>query len=272
MNQALQHAREWTYMWHEPPVLGRSFDNLVAIAIPCIWIAVCYGVIFFLLKLVVIPLIFRNKPSDIRHGLTVRAMSMINCSLVVPSVWMLLHPHGLDLDPVYGSTDESLILSIWAAGYFLYDTVLCLFDSTLAFVVHGLVCFGVYFAAALMPINQYFAAVFLCFEMSTIAMNISWTLKKVFQCSGIIMNLANMMFAISFLLVRVIWGNYMSYNVFALSIPLLAKEKGLRLGIMIFELLCNVVLTALNLLWMYKIILVVLGKNGDKKKEKTKKN
>ncbi|KAL6949106.1 hypothetical protein ACO0QE_001596 [Hanseniaspora vineae] len=74
---------------------------------------------------------------------------------------------------IFETTSENVVICLMAAGYFLWDLFISMYCSTLPFVMHGLVSFVVY-SIGLKPFINYYACIFLIFELSNPFLNIRW--------------------------------------------------------------------------------------------------
>ena len=126
--------------------------------------------------------------------------------------------------------------------------------------MHAVLCGAVYLSALCLPMVQYYGAVFLLFELSTILLNVGWFVMNVYDypSSSLLMKSVNAAFALSFFACRLLYGNYQSYWFF-LDMAQLYRSHGFSWGMLLF-CSANLLLAGLNFFWFYKIIRMVTKK------------
>ncbi|AAS50450.1 AAR085Wp [Eremothecium gossypii ATCC 10895] len=81
--------------------------------------------------------------------------------------------HPRPEDRVFATTPVNSVLASFALGYFLWDTVISLRHSSVAFALHGAVS-TVVFLIGMTPYINYYAGMFLLFELSNPFLNGHW--------------------------------------------------------------------------------------------------
>lgn len=133
------------------------------------------------------------------------------------SISFLINPR-LSSDPypdcesrIFGYHRHTEVVCIFAIGYFMWDAFISLLYSSLPFVLHGIVSSVVYFIG-IKPYIQYYAPVFLIFEISNPFLNIRWFGLKFLPTDNKYCNLAllgnNLILLITFFIGRIAWGWY----------------------------------------------------------------
>jgi hypothetical protein len=99
---------------------------------------------------------------------------------------------------------------ILAAGYFLYDVILCITrfnENGIAFSIHAVVCCFAYFTAIVTGQLHHIGAGFLLWEASTPFLYFRWVLLKAGLAeSKYLMPFANYAFILVFFFCRVVYG------------------------------------------------------------------
>ncbi|OMJ19728.1 putative TLC domain-containing protein [Smittium culicis] len=126
------------------------------------------------------------------------------------------------------------------------------------------------YGVSLGPSLQYYGAVFLMFEVSTIFLNNKKFIsiaKPFFSPKNItyVSTANDLLFLISFFIVRIVLGPYFSYNVFADLFDAKASVPNWIIG---FYFSTNFTLNCLNFFWFYKIINIAAKKLGLSKPSK----
>ncbi|CCD22628.1 Ale2p NDAI_0A04720 [Naumovozyma dairenensis CBS 421] len=118
-------------------------------------------------------------------------------------------PYQTSESRIFGSNRETQVICIYAIGYFLWDTIISLFYSSTAFVLHGIIS-TVVFTIGLKPYIQYYAPVFLMFELSNPFLNFRWFGIKLFPSNSKIgdtfLLINNLILMIMFFFARIAWG------------------------------------------------------------------
>jgi hypothetical protein len=163
-----------------------------------------------------------------------------------------------------------------AAGYFFWDTIDAILwykQSGIAFILHGIVCLGLYSYSyavrGLYPLSdsqanlvQYYGLLYLCFELSTPFGNLAWFFRFLpIKVPDFIVTLNKMIFAAVFVGVRLICGVFWTYQFFGNCLAYLrvqsenqAPNYYEQLAALTFFLMGNLILTALNFFWFAKIL------------------
>lgn len=214
-------------------------------------VALAYWAVFALAAPLCLGLVpsLRTRPRKEQLGAFIRVPSLVNClvrgggvvvagsltrgfsQLVTALGSHLLFDPALVADRLHGRSPGGDLISLLAAGYFLFDVTHACFDyQGLAFLMHAAFCLCI-FTAAIQPFCQYYAVVFLFFEVSTVRggsggvgcalgpsdlrtkifLNVMWYIKYVFDVSEshVLYRAVAALFAVSFFLARIAMGNIM---------------------------------------------------------------
>ena len=177
----------------------------------------------------------------------------------------------LRLDP-FASSPATAHLSRVATAYFVYDVAcLALWDADFepVFLLHGALCLWV-FACSLQPFLHYMALVTLLFEASTPFLHARAALLAAGLDSSPLFAAANWCFMLSFAASRVLFGLYAIFapgQWWSLMEALVARGDARLRGVAVVRTyqVCAVLLSALNLLWMWRILSSACKQRGAKK-------
>ncbi|CDO93932.1 unnamed protein product [Kluyveromyces dobzhanskii CBS 2104] len=188
----------------------------------------------------------------------------------------LLTPH----DRVFGIDAYNVKVCVFAIGYFLWDIYISMVYSTLPFVLHGLISTVVY-AIGLKPYINYYAGIFLMFELSNPFLNIRWfgikympQLSK--DCQTVVAKLSNVVQLVNnialismFFLARICWGFYQFYQLCTDFYAVRNDPNFLPLETAII-VVGNLTLDVLNLFWLSAMLSVAVRiiKKGGKVQDK----
>ena len=171
---------------------------------------------------------YKKKYTDLVNQSAVRLVSLIQALIVLYLSFNAIvanktatHPSAADR--IFKVDEWNVTVCVFAIGYFLWDIYISLLYSTFPFVLHGLISTVVY-AIGLKPYINYYAAIFLVFELSNPFLNIRWFgIKYLPQVSEDCQTLAakfcnvfqlvnNIVLIVMFFLARICWGFYQFYQ------------------------------------------------------------
>jgi len=188
------------------------------------------------------------------HGRVVG--STFALAIVLLALPEFIFPGGtLDEDSAYGTSDRANLVCCIAAGFFIWDVVYCACaQQGLPFVFHAAAALFIY-AHALQPFQQRWACFFICWEISTPLLNLRAQLIACGLTHTRTFAIANVGFAIMFLLIRWVFGIPLSIAWWADSVRTL-READPRLKPYVIYVTCasNIMLNGLNLFWGGKIV------------------
>mmetsp|Transcript_1911 Transcript_1911/g.2464 ORF Transcript_1911/g.2464 Transcript_1911/m.2464 type:complete len:251 (+) Transcript_1911:210-962(+) len=157
-------------------------------------------------------------------------------------------------DRMYGFSDRiNMVFSI-STAYFMWDIntsmVQGLNDKKV--YIHAVVCtlcyiFGQY------PFLHYYGIRFLLFEVSSVFMQLRQLILLSDMRNTPLFSMVQATFGITFLVTRILYGIPLSLAFWNESIDLLLHGKPHSYYVVVFYFLANVILNALNVIWMYMI-------------------
>lgn len=162
---------------------------------------------------------------------------------------------------LFGFTEANNKITILACGYFLWDMMISAYCSTPAFMVHGVVSFTVY-SIGLSGFINYYACVFLIFELSNPFLNIRWFANHYDKSSSILARINEGVFMLVFFLCRIVWG-FTQIVILLIDFSLMYTRKDFQLGHAVIIGLGNIVLDILNTYWF--LIMVKIAKKKMRK-------
>ena len=177
---------------------------------------------------------------------------------------------------IFADTRETRVICIFAIGYFIWDALISAAYSTLPFVMHGVVSTAMYLIG-IKPYLQYYAPVFLIFELSNPFLNIRWFASKYLPSENRLASrfqlFNNLIFLVTFFLGRIAWGWYqivcLCYDFYMVS-----DDPRYLYWDSLIIVAGNLVLDVLNAYWFKTMVGVAIKavKGGaQKKREDVKK-
>lgn len=197
---------------------SRILDNLHSI----LYVALFYQACFLLGKWFVFPVLTRwsprkdpHKRQKLVHQSSVHFVSFIQSIVILylsfECMWSDNYrlEYSTAIDRIFTSHRDTEVVCIFAVGYFIWDIYISVFYSTLPFVLHAVVSTLV-FCIGLKPYIQYYAPVFLLFELSNPFLNIRWFTQRYLPKDNLLLNcvqtLNNLALLVLFFLARICWG------------------------------------------------------------------
>lgn len=244
-------------------------DNLHSI----VYVALFYQVCFLLGKWFVFPVFVHwshrkdeQKRRKLVHQSSVHFVSFIQSIVIlyvaVECMWSenyrLEYPTALDR--IFTSHRDTEVVCIFAVGYFTWDIYISTFYSTLPFVLHAVVSTLV-FCIGLKPYIQYYAPVFLLFELSNPFLNIRWFAQRYLPRDNLILSclqtLNNITLLVVFFLARICWGwlqiGKLVYDFYQVH----TDPRFLKLETLII-VGGNLVLDVLNVVWFSTMVSIAI--------------
>ncbi|KAL2684923.1 hypothetical protein Neosp_006016 [[Neocosmospora] mangrovei] len=177
---------------------------------------------------------------------------------------------------IWGYTGAAGFIQALAAGYFLWDLIVTSLNldvfglGTLAHAIAALLVYSLGFR----PFLNYYACVFILWELSTPFLNVHWFMDKV-GMTGTKAQLYNgLMLLFTFFTCRLVYGTYMSVSVFkdvwaginthpnveTLTTPVMAfahEDSTVPVWLGAAYLASNITLNSLNFYWFFMMIRAV---------------
>ncbi|KAL7276797.1 hypothetical protein RUND412_000221 [Rhizina undulata] len=197
------------------------------------------------------------------------------------------------LKRVFGYTVAGGAVQGFAAGYFLWDLMMSAWYLKifgLGFLAHALSALLV-FSLGFRPFVNYYAPVFILFELSSPFLNIHWFCDKVGLTGSKLQLYNGILLLCTFFCCRLLWGTYNSFLVFrdifhihasppppTINVPVNSteaaeidhpfKDMHVPLWLAAIYLGSNITLNCLNYFWFYRMIQTVSARfTGDAKKQ-----
>lgn len=248
--------------------------------------AVVYSVVFYpispLISNWLAPAHYSKLPRKRRLNWDAHVVSMFQCILINGlAIWVMFTDDELNQmnweERVWGYTGASGFIQAFAAGYFLWDLVVTSlnFDvfgiGTLAHAIAALFVYSLGFR----PFVNYYATVFILWELSTPFLNVHWFMDKVDMTGSRAQLYNGMMLLATFFSCRLVYGTYSSFRVFhdiwssinanpspsklefSSTMVFATKESTVPLWLGATYLLSNLTLNSLNFYWFFMMIKAV---------------
>ena len=171
---------------------------------------------------------------------------------------------------IFGYTVLNEKITILACGYFLWDMVISAYCSTPAFMVHGVVSFTVY-SIGLSHFINYYAAVFLFFELSNPFLNLRWFANHYKKSDNILAKLNEITFMVMFFVCRIAWG-FLQIGLLITDFTLTYTDPRFQMVHALVITSGNFVLNILNLYWFMIMLKIAREKIFNKKDNKKVKS
>lgn len=203
---------------------------------------------------------YKTLPWRTQLNFDIHVVSMVQCILILGLSFPMFNDPALT-DHIYGYTPYGGFVSSMAVGYFVWDSIVCLWYVKyfgIGFAVHGIAA-GFVFFQGMRPILIHYCPHFLLFEVSTPFLNVNWFVTHLPNTTvSFKLQLINGIFLLaSFFFVRIIWGFYQAYNV---ALDLLFGrsffERQHPLWVSVGIVAANLSLDFLNVFWFYKMQLL----------------
>lgn len=199
-----------------------------------------------------------------------RIVGSVFLLMMFPLAFEVLRDPQLAQDPLYAVNSTSTTCIVLAAGYFLYDLLICTLrydENGPAFLLHGALCCAAYAYPILKGFLHRVGAQFLMWELSTPFLYLRWLMLKGNLAESKFMGIANMAFALSFFGCRILYGPIMSRDFLRETFAELANPRpnGIPVPIIYAYYTALLTLNCLNCYWFVQI--VRSGLSGDKKKK-----
>lgn len=244
-------------------------SNLHSIA----YVAIFYQLCFILGQYVLFPPIAAFVSDSAHSKRKLINQSAVHFVSLVQSIVILYVSISCLVSPQYSSENytaeerifndhrDTEIVCVFAIGYFIWDIYISLFYSTLPFVLHALISTAV-FCIGLKPYIQYYAPIFLLFELSNPFLNIRWFSTKYFKGTKnklllIFQLINNLLLLLVFFFARICWGWYqigkLLYDFYQIH-----DQTGFLLCETIVIVTGNFILNVLNLVWFSTMLSIAV--------------
>ncbi|KAH3687401.1 hypothetical protein WICPIJ_001614 [Wickerhamomyces pijperi] len=173
----------------------------------------------FVLSSLVSPLLvdFSKVPRKTQIDFHVHVVSFVQSVIIVILALPLNFDQTLYQDRVFATTPYSSLVTTAAFAYFVWDSIISTVYISLfgvQFLVHGIISSIVFFIG-MTPFIQYYAGVFILFELSTPFLNLRWFgIKFPHWFNGTFNLINNIVLILIFFFVRICFGWYQAITLF----------------------------------------------------------
>ncbi|KAF1802487.1 TLC domain-containing protein [Mucor lusitanicus] len=183
----------------------------------------------------------------------VHVVSTVHCIVVVLGSFFIFADNSLNQDRVFGYVRWAADIYSISCGYFLWDTIIAIYFykyQGISMVFHGVASFSV-FIFSFRPFVNYYGAIFLMYELSTIFLNFHWFMDKLNWTGSKIQLVNGVILLLTFFFARIVFGTYMSYKMWS---DVYAVKDDVPLRYWIVYGVANFVTTCLNVWWFSQMI------------------
>ncbi|CCK68417.1 Ale2p KNAG_0A07640 [Huiozyma naganishii CBS 8797] len=161
---------------------------------------------------------------------------------------------------IFGECRETQLVCMFGCGYFIWDAYISACHSTFPFFVHGVVSTAAYYIG-LKPYLQYYAPVFLMFELSNPCLNIRWFGLKFFpqesKVCNLILLLNNLLLMTIFFFGRILWGWYQTFML-CYDFYNVRNDPRFMLWDTVIVVTCNLTIDLLNVIWFSSMVSIAV--------------
>ncbi|GAA96497.1 uncharacterized protein L969DRAFT_17948 [Mixia osmundae IAM 14324] len=192
------------------------------------------------------------------------------CYATPVSLWLLAGnfpgAEAIRKDKVFGTSVETSYVMAVAVGFMAWDSLVSLWlirKYGIGFLAHGVGCFIV-FLFTFRPFLNYFGAVFLVWEASTIPLNIHWFLDKTSRTGSLWQLINGIVLLITFFSVRLVYGTWQSIVFVKVTHQVRSQIPA---GLREVYIVANIVLWGLNIFWFTQMIAALRKRFGSQHKK-----
>lgn len=250
-----------------------SSDSLLSNLHSIIYVALFYQACFLVAKWIIFPPLthlFKFAPDRRQKVVDQSAVHFVSFIQSVVILYISLNcllsanyntEYPTALDRIFNENRDTQIVCIFAIGYFTWDIYISVFYSTLPFVLHAVISTLV-FCIGLKPYIQYYAPVFLLFELSNPFLNVRWFATKYLgHTSNKLLNLFQLLNNVSLLIVfffaRICWGWFQIAKLVYDFYQIHQDSRFLPYETAII-VVGNLVLDVLNLVWFSTMVSIAI--------------
>eukprot|EP00882_Tetradesmus_deserticola_P004986 GHRQ01005255.1.p1 GENE.GHRQ01005255.1~~GHRQ01005255.1.p1 ORF type:complete len:280 (+),score=77.26 GHRQ01005255.1:161-1000(+) len=192
-----------------------------------------------------------------------RVVCFVHNVIQIPLGLVILLDPFYNRNAIWARDDFSSLVMAISAGYFLYDTLECMYrlkHEGWDFLLHGVFCLTVYSFLTHTGYLHFYGAGFLMWELSTPFMHFRWFLYKIGKDTTKLYQYNALAGMAVFFLCRILWGNFLSIMFWVDSVRVLATPAGATLpmaAIWVYRV-ATVVMNGLNAWWFSKMVTILL--------------
>lgn len=226
---------------------------------------------------------YAHLPRNSQIDWSTRVASMVHACIVLPlSIYGLYFEGELPKDVIFKTSYVSSLVTAISGGYFVWDLLICIKHLSIigyGFLLHAVYCGVVFLGVQFPPMLHYFALTYLLYEATTMFMNPFFMMemlkshptKKRGDTFHKIQFYISVCFALLFLVIRMIGGNYYLYLLY--EIPTSRWSELTEYHQLMWKIFftMGVISSLLNTYWFSEIIRQAIGVLGGGKTEDSKK-
>jgi hypothetical protein len=214
---------------------------------------------------------YSHLPKVSQIDWSTRVVSMAHACIVLPlSVYAVYFEGELPKDVIFKTSYWSNMVCAISGGYFVWDLLICLKHLSVigyGFLLHAVYCGIVFLGVQFPPMLHYFALTYLLYEATTVFMNPfvmmemmkTHPTKKRGDTFHKVQFYISVCFALLFLVIRMIGGNYYLYLLW--EIPSARMNEMTAYHQMMWKIffVAGVLSSLLNTYWFAEIVKQALG-------------
>jgi hypothetical protein len=226
---------------------------------------------------------YAHLPRTSQIDWSTRVASMIHACIVLPlSIYGLYFEGELPKDVIFKTSYVSSLVTAISGGYFVWDLMICIKHLSIigyGFLLHAVYCGIVFLGVQFPPMLHYFALTYLLYEATTVFMNPfvmmemlkTHPTKKRGDTFHKVQFYISVCFALLFLVIRMIGGNYYLYLLWEVPSARLSEMTEYHQIMWKIFFTMGVISSLLNTYWFAEIVkqatgVLFGGKTEDPKK------
>jgi len=232
----------------------------------CPKIIVIQTIVFYYSVIRIITCVFEKKlyffqrwALNKKYDWNSRVVSTIQTFIALTYAYLIISRNELADNRIYGYSKFVSQVHSQVIGYFVWDLVHSYRYETFAFVLHAFIS-AVVFSMSLIPLNQYWGARFLLFDISNIPLNVTYLLNMINRTQSVFFKFSAIVLLISYFAVRCVYGVYISSR---FIVDMIQDDTCCNRYVIpkIIFAISNICLIILNFIWMKKLATMFITKH-----------
>ncbi|TPX62828.1 hypothetical protein PhCBS80983_g00182 [Powellomyces hirtus] len=196
----------------------------------------------------------------------IHIVSSVHATLIILLAYPIFDNPTLKADKILAYDPYAGFVYSIAAGYFLWDSVICLWNVKqfgIGFALHGVACLAV-FMLSFRPFLMYYGAAFLMFELSTPFLNIHWFCDKTGRTGSTLQLVNGIVLIAAFFMARIVFGFINSYD---FAVTCMSRMDDIPTAYVYVYGIANILLNGLNVFWLSKMITALTSRFSASKRK-----
>jgi len=204
---------------------------------------------------------YRRLSKEDKLEWVIRVVSIVHALVSWGTVPGFFFPEpALATGDLYAYSEQSDVFFCISTGYFAWDLIITIYYGWGAlFLMHAISSFGVFFFG-LYPFLHYVGQFYLgVFELSTVWFHLRCLLERTGKTQTLFFKFVEVMFAVSFTIVRIIMGTYVSFWWWIDMVTLAMSGKAHSVFVICYYLGSNAILMVLQYYWFFLLLQAALN-------------